>query len=1026
MAKVVILLLMVGMNWRTAWRLRRKNDKLGVGAPTGIDNIKTDNAMSSIPGSRKSAILARLDMIRAMLAAQRMTPIPSLPHFLVCSLALVSVLPLAAEQRFRILFGGADSSVVDWSGSLSATSGTASIVTSNHFGPGETFDESEWKCGNQWDGKLQMEPADQAAFSPTRWKGVVVDVDGGDATRISVETAQGNAEFRAGQVRYQETLKLLEGRIRVERVPRSLRMSESLADDDYPAIAIGPDGRVWVAWIAFEDGADTIQIRSSADGETWDDAVTLAPTGEYYQVALVSTRPGAVTAVASAIRDGLVHLYKAEYSAGGEPAGSVLTGGPGPDTFPRMVAASNGDVYLVYQSGAKGNTDISLMVRRGNTWSSPIKVTEHPANDWEPSIALNSRGEAAIAWDSYRHGNYDIFLRRFTNGGLRSLQRITSSEDFQAHVSLVYDHRDRLWMAWDNGGPNWGKDHYGINGIHRGESGLYFHRQAQVRVLDRGRIVKPVPPIDHRFPPSPITGSWMALGLDSARQTYTEYPMLQVDGKGRVWVILRARTLGRANPPSVAARSIFPYWDYKATMFDGYGWTPPVWLPFSDGRNEQRPAATVDAPGNLWVVTQTDGKSYPPGADRFWQYDVYAGKLDLTKTAGGPVKDEFFVGTDDLSAPEMAEDAVPELTTPLWKAYQMEVGGEQYHVTWGDLHRHTDLSFDGYSDGSLYDCYRYAIDAAQLDFLGPSEHVLPEKVDTSYLWRMVDKAVDVYKIPGFFYPLLNYERTVAYPDGHRNIVWRGRGYDPIRIKPGNRENGVAEDDMLMLWKELLAGGRAKAISIPHTSATQMGTDWRYNNEQAERLVEMFQGNRDSYEYLGAPRSATAERIVVGGYITSGEIRPKGFIWNALEKGYKMGFIASSDHRSTHMSYAAVYTPDRTYADIWDSLHARRTYASTDNIIVDFQSGGHAMGEEFSATEPPRFDVRIIGTGKIEQIDVIKDNTFAYTAHPDVSEVTFTYTDSAIERGTHYFYVRVIQEDSNMAWGSPIWIEYKGD
>ncbi len=1026
MAKVVILLLMVGMNWRTAWRLRRKNDKLGVGAPTGIDNIKTDNAMSSIPGSRKSAILARLDMIGAMLAAQRMTPIPSLPHFLVCSLALVSVLPLAAEQRFRILFGGADSSVVDWSGSLSATSGTASIVTSNHFGPGETFDESEWKCGNQWDGKLQMEPADQAAFSPTRWKGVVVDVDGGDATRISVETAQGNAEFRAGQVRYQETLKLLEGRIRVERVPRSLRMSESLADDDYPAIAIGPDGRVWVAWIAFEDGADTIQIRSSADGETWDDAVTLAPTGEYYQVALVSTRPGAVTAVASAIRDGLVHLYKAEYSAGGEPAGSVLTGGPGPDTFPRMVAASNGDVYLVYQSGAKGNTDISLMVRRGNTWSSPIKVTEHPANDWEPSIALNSRGEAAIAWDSYRHGNYDIFLRRFTNGGLRSLQRITSSEDFQAHVSLVYDHRDRLWMAWDNGGPNWGKDHYGINGIHRGESGLYFHRQAQVRVLDRGRIVKPVPPIDHRFPPSPITGSWMALGLDSARQTYTEYPMLQVDGKGRVWVILRARTLGRANPPSVAARSIFPYWDYKATMFDGYGWTPPVWLPFSDGRNEQRPAATVDAPGNLWVVTQTDGKSYPPGADRFWQYDVYAGKLDLTKTAGGPVKDEFFVGTDDLSAPEMAEDAVPELTTPLWKAYQMEVGGEQYHVTWGDLHRHTDLSFDGYSDGSLYDCYRYAIDAAQLDFLGPSEHVLPEKVDTSYLWRMVDKAVDVYKIPGFFYPLLNYERTVAYPDGHRNIVWRGRGYDPIRIKPGNRENGVAEDDMLMLWKELLAGGRAKAISIPHTSATQMGTDWRYNNEQAERLVEMFQGNRDSYEYLGAPRSATAERIVVGGYITSGEIRPKGFIWNALEKGYKMGFIASSDHRSTHMSYAAVYTPDRTYADIWDSLHARRTYASTDNIIVDFQSGGHAMGEEFSATEPPRFDVRIIGTGKIEQIDVIKDNTFAYTAHPDVSEVTFTYTDSAIERGTHYFYVRVIQEDSNMAWGSPIWIEYKGD
>ncbi len=942
----------------------------------------------------------------------------------ICWLALVSTLPLAAQQRFRILFGGADAAVVDWSGSVSAESGRATIVSSYHFGPGEMVGESSWKCGNQWDGKLQMEPKDAADFPPTRWKGVVIDVEGSDQSRISLKTEQGNAEFRSSEVRYQEALKRLDGRMRIERVPGAVRMSDSLADDDYPAMTVGPDGRVWVAWIAFENGADTVQLRSSSDGKNWDEPVTLTLPGDYYQVALIATKPRAVTAVMSAIRDGRVRLYKTEHSVGGAAVAEPLTSGPGPDTFPRMAAAPNGDVYLVYQSGAKGNTDISLMVRRGDEWSAPIKVTEHPANDWEPSIAVNARGEAAVAWDSYRHGNYDIFLRRFVDGELGPLQRITASPDFQAHVSLVYDHRDRLWMAWDNGGPNWGKDHYGINGIHRGESGLYFHRQAQVRVLDRGRIAKPAAPIDHRFPPSPITGSWMALGLESARRTYTEYPLLQVDGKGRVWAILRTRTLGRANPPSVAARSIFPYWDYKATMFDGHGWTRPVWLPFSDGRNEQRPAAAVDQSGNLWLASQTDGKSYPSGDARFWQYDVYAGRVDLDEVPGGQIESEFFVGAEDLPAPKIVSDAEPELQTPLWKTYQMEVGGKKYHVTWGDLHRHTDLSFDGYSDGSLYDCYRYAIDAARMNFLGPSEHLLPEKVDTSYLWRMVDKAVDVYKIPGVFYPLLNYERTVAYPDGHRNIVWRSRGYQPVRIKPGERANGVAEDDMLMLWKELLSGGEQKAISIPHTTATQMGTDWRYNNEGAERLVEMFQGNRDSYEYLGAPRGATAEKIVVGGYITSGEIHPKGFVWNALAKGYKMGFIASSDHRSTHMSYAAVYTPERSYNGIWDSLRARRTYAATDNIIVDFQSGGHAMGEEFATNEPPRIDVRIIGTANVQQIDIIKDNTFVYTAHPGVSEVSFTYTDPGIEPGTHYYYVRVIQEDNNMAWGSPIWVDYK--
>ena len=204
----------------------------------------------------------------------------------------------------------------------------------------------------------------------------------------------------------------------------------------------------------------------------------------------------------------------------------------------------------------------------------------------------------------------------------------------------------------------------------------------------------------------------------------------------------------------------------------------------------------------------------------------------------------------------------------------------------------------------------------------------------------------------------------------------------------------------------------------------MGTNWRYNDERVERLVEIYQGNRDSYEYFGAPRGAVATELVVGGYISSGSMRKEGFVWNALAKGYKMGFIASSDHRATHISYAAVYTPVRDYGDIWDSLYDRRTYAATDNIVVDFQTQGHAMGEEFTTGTPPRLEVGIIGTGKIKQIDVIKDNSFVYTSHPGVEELSFTYTDRKATPGEHYYYVRVIQEDENMAWASPIWITYE--
>ncbi len=940
-------------------------------------------------------------------------------------LSLSFVISASAQERFRILFGGAEAEVLDWAGSLSAENGEAEIDAPFHFGAGESYDSTSWKAKNHWEGNFNLTPQEDATWPDTRWKGVVVDFSGGTAGQIAVDTAQGKASFRPASIRFGEPATLLGGRIQVERVPHSQRMGDGSSEDDYPAMTVAPDGRVWVAWVAYQDQKDVIKIRSSADGESWSAIETISDSpGDYYQVALASTANGQVTAVWSAIVNGVVGLHSREYSGGRWGASAKLTNDLGPNTFPRMAAAPNGKLFLVYQSGAAGHTDVSMMVRDAGRWGKAVKITEHPASDWEPSVAVNSRGEAAIAWDSYRHGNYDVFYRSYSNGKLGAINRITTSPDFEAHVSIVYDQRDRLWFAWDNGGSNWGKDFYGINGIHRGESGLYFKRKAQVRVLERGRLLQPVEPLDAKMPSGTMKPGRMGLGVVLANEVFTEYPVLQVDGKGRVWAIVRTRTIGRTNPPSLSSRAIIPYWVFRATMFDGHGWTEPVRIPFSEGRNEQRAAVSVDKDGSLWIASQADNAGLLPGDERYRRYDLWAGKLDSQQVPGGPVDREFLVAADDLRAPLEVRDSDPSPKSPLWKTYQMDVGGEKYSVTWGDLHRHTDLSFDGHGDGSMYDVYRYAIDSAKMDFLGPSEHLLTTNYMSDYTWRMVDKAVDLYKIPKTFYPLLNYERTVQYPDGHRNIVAMGRGYQKIRIKPGDRPNGAAEDDMLMLWEKLLGGAeKPTSISIPHTSATQMGTDWRYNDERVERLVEMFQGNRDSYEYYGAPRAAVAESLLVGGYITSGEIRRAGYIWNALAKGYKMGFIASSDHRSTHMSYAAVYTPTRAYSDIWNSLYERRTYAATDNIIVDFQSEDHAMGEAFASSNVPKLEIGVIGTGTIAQIDIIKDNKIVYTAHPDVEELSMTYEDRDAEAGEHYYYVRVIQADNNMAWASPIWIDY---
>ncbi len=67
--------------------------------------------------------------------------------------------------------------------------------------------------------------------------------------------------------------------------------------------------------------------------------------------------------------------------------------------------------------------------------------------------------------------------------------------------------------------------------------------------------------------------------------------------------------------------------------------------------------------------------------------------------------------------------------------------------------------------------------------------------------------------------------------------------------PQHQSRTCRLDDTRMLYEEVRRSG---GITIPHTSATGMGTDWSDNDPEIEPLVEIFQGDRYSYEQPGAP------------------------------------------------------------------------------------------------------------------------------------------------------------------------------
>jgi hypothetical protein len=132
-----------------------------------------------------------------------------------------------------------------------------------------------------------------------------------------------------------------------------------------------------------------------------------------------------------------------------------------------------------------------------------------------------------------------------------------------------------------------------------------------------------------------------------------------------------------------------------------------------------------------------------------------------------------------------------------------------------------------------------------------------------------------------------------------------------------------------------------------------------------------------------------------------------------------------------MSYAVAIAEAASREALLEAFRKRHTYAATDNIVLDVRAGEHLMGDEFTSSEPVRLRVRAIGTGPIRRVVVIKNNGYVYETAPRDREVDFTWQDvntpaqpRQAPSSLHYYYVRLEQEDGQLAWSSPIWVRYQ--
>jgi len=914
----------------------------------------------------------------------------------------------AQQAAFRVRLGVNDSAPRVWDGSVTVTGGTLAYLREWRPRMGDRMTGARsWTMATRRGENDPTRVAQRSAFAPQPKPYLLVPglFAGltGPAPSALFRTPAGTFTVHPGALRLGKPLAMLGGSVSVDAVPFAERLSSGPeTQDEFPALAAGEGSReIWAAWLAWRDDASEIVVRRH-DGRAWGPPVKpLSAPGDIHTVRLARGAGGAVWVVWSQQTDGNWDLFARRWSSGEWGPLERLTTDAQPDIFPQTATDAGGRPWVVWQGFRNGQADVFARRRDASGWTPEERLSPSGANDWEPSIAADRQGKVYVAWDTYDRGDYDVVLRAFAGGVWQQPVSVTATPKYEANVTLTCDARNRLWLAWNESGFNWGKD----TAYHQKPEGTPLHQWARavVNVFDGGRFLEPEADVNEVRP--------------EGHATYHDFPVIHADRAGRVWLWFRHRTVPILDTPTQNPTD-FAVWESYAVWLDGAAWSEPVPMPFSAGRGDMRASLANDAGGGLWAAWSTDNRDFTGGREP--DADVWAARMPAP--AGPPVEPALrpvAQFTQKESKIHLNEPADVQRI----RAHRIEAGGRTYRLFRGDTHRHTEMSFDGGSDGTLLQAYRYALDAAALDYLAVTEHCgVHNNVETvrcgaggagtRYYEYLVQQSVDLFTLPGSFTPIYAYERSVSAPNGHRNVLLptRGHAYLPI---PNEEHRGQTDATALFNYLRPKRG-----IAIPHTVG---GTDWRSHDPDVQPLVEIYQGFRSSYEYEGAPRSGHRVNPLTG----PGDRQGRGYVWEAWAKGYRIGVQASSDHHSTHTSYAVTIAPEGSRTGLIEAMRRRHNYAATDNIVVDYRvranGRDYLQGEEVEARDGFRLVVNIVGTAPLRQIDVIRDQEFVLTRQHLPSETAFTYEDRSWTAGVHFYYVRVQQVDGQIAWSSPVWI-----
>ncbi len=747
-------------------------------------------------------------------------------------------------------------------------------------------------------------------------------------------------------------------------------MTES-PDFYQPALGYrGGEKRPWMTFLHFESGkGDSIWAAPFIGGQL-DTPMQISAKPGYYAAPTLSGDWLTYEELPS--KDGKWRIVAVRLDGNDTPGAPVVISMPGSHAINHRVAvAPNGDLWFVWQGENKGQYDVfarSLMV--DGTLGTIEQVSTTPAGDWRPAVSVNTHGDVCVAWDGFTGESFDVLCRWLKNDAWGPVRTVAGTTAFEGRPDVATDSQGKTWITWEEGATGWGRPFRGVEGPWNNVTDAYgpVHRfrKLHVAALDvDGRLV-PLP-----FP-VPMPSFERAATQENRRPgatqlgVYYERPKLTVDASDRLWLTYRHFFQKQAGLAEDTEHHVEYGWGIYTRCLESTGWSAAYSFDIHQRDGMQRLASLPTEKGLLvaWATGRTDRRDDP------MPRGIATGEVEH---ASGPAP------LSDAASPRR----LPETQAPVSNSSDdapRGVAAPDLDIYYGDLHRHTDLSLCfPFFDGSIEDAYRYAIEVGGLNFLGITDHTrdLNHGDALAQLWWRCVKEARRHELDGAFMPLFAFERSHRETD-HNVISLRD---DRIQDFP---------PPLHTYWEDL---GK-DTFTIPH--APFRDRTWDRQDDAHRPLAEIYQGCRD-YD--------SQEHVHKG-----------------LDKGYRIGFIASSDHLSTSASYACVWAPDGSREGIFRAMQARRTFGATTHIRLLFKAGEHWMGEVIESETVPAFTLRVAGTAPLELIEVLHNGKVVQTLDTKGSKQFSTeFMPDITLRGDDYIYIHLRQKDGNRAWSSPIWI-----